>query len=149
MDGGRATVLRKQGSVQVDGAHGRAVPDQFRQHPKGHHHAKVGVPFIQNRMELRVLEFFRLGQGKAMGFSHRFDLAGTQRASSAGRSVGGRDDPDNLVTALQQPFKASGGEQGGSKKNDAQRALGVCHATKVRLKAPRSTMDDPAAREEV
>ena len=83
-----------------------------------------------------------------MGFSHRFDLAGTQREPSAGRSVGGCDDPDDLVTALQQPFEASGCEQGGPQKNDAQRALGVCHTTKVRLKAPRSTMDVPVAREE-
>jgi pyruvate kinase len=37
------TVFRQQGAMQVDGAHGWHVPNQFGEHPEGHNNLNIGI----------------------------------------------------------------------------------------------------------
>ena len=56
VDGRGPAVLREQGSMQVDSAQGRPVPNGFWKHPERHYHAQVCIPCIKHGMEVRRLQ---------------------------------------------------------------------------------------------
>ena len=95
-----ATVLRKQGGVQVERAPLGHSPDHLRQHPEAHDYKEIGLPGGQVAEELLVLELFRLQQRQAMLHGVFLDGALVHLESAAGRLVGHRNHTHHIVSAF-------------------------------------------------
>ena len=106
VDGGCAAILRKQGSMQVEGAQSRHVPYHLRQHAESNDYLQIGLPCTQRLHKSLILQLLRLKKRKIMFqciLLHRRKL---EFMSPSGRLVGHRNDTHHIVTSFYQTTKS-------------------------------------------
>ena len=123
VDGGSTAVLRQQGGVEVEGAHGGHGPDDLGQHAEGNDDLEVGMVAAQLLQKGFVLQAFGLQDGEAHREGILLDGRGLQGVVVAAHGfVGHGDHGDDVIVVLNEFLKGLHGELGSAHEDDAQHA---------------------------